>query len=167
MIYDVSQEKLVLAVAQELKGMIEMPEWANFVKTGAHRETMPKNTDWWYIRAASILRFAYKSGPIGVNKLRTRYGGRKNRGYKPDAFALCSGKVLRVILQQLESVELVKQDTIGNRKGRVFTPKGASLLVNSAKKLLGDVPAPAKKAPVKKAAAKKAPAKKAEAKSEE
>ncbi|MGM5481118.1 MAG: 30S ribosomal protein S19e [Nanobdellota archaeon] len=133
MIYQVSQEKLVLAVAEELKGMIEMPEWARFVKTGIHRETHPKNPDWWYIRAASILRTCYKRGPVGVSKLRTRYGGRQNRGFRPDRFARASGKIIRTILQQLESNELIKQEAIGVHKGRMATPKGTSLLAKAAK----------------------------------
>ena len=137
MIYSVNQTQLVMAVAQELKSSIEMPEWAQFVKSGAHRETLPKNPDWWYIRAASILRMTYKEGPIGVGKLRTKYGGRKNRGMKPDAFALASGKVIRTILQQLESAELIKQKQIEAHKGRIASPKGASLLVKCAKEISG------------------------------
>ena len=158
MLYTVDQQKLVLAVAQELKNHIEMPEWANFVKTGAHRETLPRNADWWYIRAASVLRYCNMKGPVGVSKLRTRYGGRKNRGMAPDKFALASGKVIRVILQQLEAAELLKQDIVGNHKGRVATPAGAALLVKAAKTIVVEAPA--------KAAPKKA-AKKAESKTEE
>ena len=138
MIYDVSQQKLVLQVAKELKNIIKMPDWANFVKTGSHRETMPKNHDWWYIRAASILRMCHSNGPVGVNKLRTKYGGRKNRGMKPDQFRVASGKVIRVILQQLQQVDLVKEHTVANRKGRVITPKGMSLLIKSAKQVMVD-----------------------------
>ena len=138
MINNVSQQKLVLKTAQELKGIIKMPEWANFVKTGSHRETMPRNLDWWYIRAASILRVVSTKGPVGVNKLRTRYGGRKNRGMKPDAFREASGKVIRVILQQLQEAELVKEHSVANRKGRVASPKGVSLLERCARMLIAE-----------------------------
>ncbi len=138
MIYTVSQQKLVLQTAQELKEVIKMPEWAQFVKTGAHRETLPRNADWWYIRAASILRICHKQGPIGVSKLRTRYGGRKNRGVRPDIFALASGKVIRVILQQLEEADLVKQHSVGTHKGRISTPKGGALLAKAAKKIANE-----------------------------
>lgn len=135
MIYTVDQQKLVLAVAEELKKHIEMPEWALFAKTGSHRETLPRNADWWYIRAASVLRYCNMKGPVGVSKLRTKYGGRKNRGVAPDKFVLASGKVIRVILQQLEAAKLLKQDIVGNHKGRVATPAGTSLLVKAAKSL--------------------------------
>ncbi len=156
MIYDVSQQELVLKVAQELKNQIEMPEWAKFVKTGVHRETMPKNPDWWYIRAASILRVTHKLGPVGVSKLRTRYGGRKNRGMRPDAFREASGKIIRTILQQLEKAELIKQHTFANRKGRIATPKGVSLMMNVAKQILStkSVEKKAEKKPVKKEVSK-------------
>ncbi len=135
MIYKVNQHELVLELANELKKHIEMPDWARFVKTGVHRETVPRNPDWWYIRSASILRITHKLGPIGVSKLRTRYGGRKNRGVKPDKFALASGKVIRTILQQLEKAELIKQDSKGTHKGRITTPKGSSLIATTAKQI--------------------------------
>ena len=137
MINNIDQTDLIMAVANELKSVIKMPEWAQFVKSGAHRETLPKNPDWWYIRAASILRMTYIQGPIGVGKLRTKYGGRKNRGVRPDAFALASGKVIRTILQQLEAAELIKQKQVEAHKGRIATPKGASLLVKAAKGIGG------------------------------
>jgi small subunit ribosomal protein S19e len=133
MMYKVNQQELVLQTAQELKKHIEMPQWAQFVKTGVHRETIPRNPDWWYIRAASILRMCHKLGPIGVSKLRTKYGGRQNRGMKPDKFALASGKVIRVILQQLQSAGLIKEHTVGVHKGRIATPAGASILAKAAK----------------------------------
>jgi small subunit ribosomal protein S19e len=136
MIYTVNQHELVLALAQELKNHIEMPEWAKFVKTGVHRETIPRNPDWWYLRAASILRFSYKQGPIGVNKLKTKYGGKQNRGVRPDKFALASGKIIRVILQQLESAKLVEQVTVKTFKGRKATPTGASLIAKAAKEVV-------------------------------
>jgi len=133
MIYKVDQHELIIKLSQELKNHIEMPDWALFVKTGVHRETVPRNADWWYIRAASILRVCYKQGPIGVSKLRNKYGGKQNRGVRPDKFARASGKVIRTILQQLQTAELVKEHTVSNHKGRIATPAGASLLVKAAK----------------------------------
>ena len=151
MINTVSQQELVIALSGELKSLIEMPEWAQFAKTGAHRETLPKNPDWWFIRAASMLRVINSKGPVGVGKLRTRYGGRKNRGVRPDQFALASGKVIRAILQQLESAELIKQAQVGTHKGRVVTAKGISLLSKAAKTVSSTkAAAPAKKVEAKK-----------------
>ena len=157
MIYKVDQQKLIIAASAELKNHIEMPEWAKFVKTGSHRETLPRNPDWWYIRAASILRMCYKEGPVGVSKLRTRYGGRKNRGVRPDRFARAGGKVIRTILQQMEKADLLKQHTVGVHKGRSATPTGISLLTKAAKTV--GVTKPEVKAPVKKVEVKAEPAK--------
>lgn len=135
MIQSVNQTQLVLFASEELKDKMTMPDWAHFVKTGSNRETLPKNPDWWHIRAASILRIISQKGPVGVGKLRTRYGGRKNRGYAPDKFQQAGGKVIRSILQQLEQAELIKQEKVSNYKGRVITAKGIALLSAAAKKV--------------------------------
>lgn len=167
MIYTVDQQQLVFALAQELKNHIEMPEWAQFVKTGTHRETLPRNADWWYIRAASILRLSYKQGPIGVNKLRTRYGGKKNRGVRPDKFELASGKVIRVILQQLETAKLVEQVTVKTYKGRKATAQGAALIAKAAKVVAKESSSAKAPKTEKKASAKKETETKKETKAEE
>ena len=60
------------------------PEWAENVKTGVHKELPPTNDDWWYIRCAAILRKIYTDGrPIGIERLRSVYGGKKDRGSRP------------------------------------------------------------------------------------
>ncbi len=58
--------------------------WTSVAKTGMHVEKQPQNSDWWYVRSASVLRKVYVHGPIGLEDLRSDYGGRKNRGSKPD-----------------------------------------------------------------------------------
>lgn len=128
--YNVPVSELMSKLAAELKGYAELrpPEWAEFVKTGSHKERAPLENDWWYMRAASMLRKIQILGPVGVSKLRTKYGGKKNRGVKPERFRRASGSIIRKILQQLENAELVKQVTIKNHKGRVLTPKGDSLI---------------------------------------
>lgn len=129
-IYDVDINQLIEKTGLELMkiGSIQPPEWANFVKTGVHKERPPVNQDWWYVRAAAVLRSVYILGPIGVSKLRQKYGGRQNRGYKPEIFKKGSGNILRKILQQLEKAGLIKQVEKGNRKGRIITPAGRSFL---------------------------------------
>src|SRR4030043_643757 len=127
-IYDVNPTELIEKSAFELKkiSQVKPPQWASFVKTGMHKERPPIKEDWWYIRTAAILRSIYKQGPIGVSKLRTKYGGKKGRGHKPEHFYKGSGAIIRKICQQLESAELIKQTKIGVHKGRVVTPKGQS-----------------------------------------
>ena len=141
-IFDVSQQALVEKTKEELKKLEEIkpPQWAAFVKTGVHKERTPSEEDWWYMRAASVLRVVAMTGPIGVAKLRTRYGGKKDRGVKPSAFRVASGNILRKILQQLDKAGLTKQVEIGVHKGRVITPAGSKLLSLAA----GQLPKPEK-----------------------
>jgi len=141
-IYNVPQSELIEKTALELKKIpsIKAPAWSEFVKTGTHKERAPARDDWWHIRAAAILRTTYKLGPIGVSKLRTKYGGKKDRGVKPEKFYKASGKIIRTILQQLEQAELVKKAEKGIHKGRIIAPKGMSLLDKVAAQLSGKKP---------------------------
>jgi len=127
--------RLIEKVAAYLKEnkVIEPPQWAMFVKTGVHKERPPQNPDWWYIRAAAIMRKLYLKGPIGVSRLRTAYGGRHRRGHRPPKFAKGSGAIIRKILQQLEEAGLAEK---ADRKGRVLTKKGRELLEEAAKIVL-------------------------------
>ena len=128
--YDIDAQELILKTAEELKKIPEIkpPAWAAFVKTGMHKERPPVNDDWWYMRAASVLRIVYRLGPIGVSKLRTKYGGKKNRGHKKEHFYKGSGSILRKSLQQLEKAGFIKFAEKGVHKGRIITPKGKSFL---------------------------------------
>ena len=127
-IFDVSAQEVVEKASVELEKVITAPSWSSFVKTGAGRERPPENLQWWYFRAASVLRKIYLHGPIGVSKLSIKYGNKKNRGHKPEKFYAGSGKVLRTILQQLEQASLVQQAQKGVHKGRIITPKGKKFL---------------------------------------
>jgi small subunit ribosomal protein S19e len=131
---DVDQSELVKKTAEELKKRIDMPAWAKLVKTGVSRERPPENPDWWYMRAASILRKIYVAGPIGTSKLRTYYGGIHRRGHKPAHFANAAGKIIRVILQNLERAKLI-ENTTKPKKGRAITAEGKRLLDRIAKQL--------------------------------
>jgi small subunit ribosomal protein S19e len=125
-VYDVSAEKLINATAKDLKEniKIEMPQWAKFVKTGAQAERKPESPDWWYMRSASLLRRIYMEGPVGVERLRTYYGARKNRGLRPHKFVRASGKVIREALKSLDEKGL----TESGKSGRKITPQGRSYL---------------------------------------
>ena len=131
--YSVPAQTFIPALAKELRSQISMPVWAVFVKTGAGRERPPQQEDWFYIRAASILRTVAMKGPIGTQKLRTKFGGRKNKGYKPEHFQKAGGSVIREILQQLDKAGFTRTETKLVHKGRVLTPKGVSFLDKVAK----------------------------------
>ncbi len=132
-VYEIPADKYNGKLAEALKKIPEFqqPEWAAFVKTSVARERPPKEEDWWYKRAASILRQLYIHNVVGVNRLRTRYGGRKNRGMKPEKFRKGSGKIIRTLLQQAEKANFVEKYK-GKRSGRRLTEKGTEFL-NSIK----------------------------------
>ena len=126
----VDPNELVNKAATELKTqkLVQPTEWSKFVKTSSGRERLPDNPDWWYYRSAAILRSVARLGPVGTQKLRTKYGSKKDRGHKPSRFQRASGSIIRKIIQQLEKSELIKQTEKGAHKGRILTPKGTSFL---------------------------------------
>ena len=87
-ILSVNPQSLISRAAEELKKqkIIQLPEWAIFVKTGRHKMRLPDDLNWWFYRSAAVLRSVAKLGPIGTEKLRTKYGGLKGRGHKPERF---------------------------------------------------------------------------------
>ena len=150
--YDVPGQILVERLAKKLfedyKDYIKPPKWAFFVKTGPHKERAPDDPadkdykgspGWWYYRAASILRQVYLYGPIGVSRLRTRYGGIRKRGYEPGRFVKGYAKIIRTILQQLEDAKLIKKDEANNKRGRVITDLGRSVVDKIASEIYKEI----------------------------
>jgi len=129
-IYNCDSAELIQKASEEMKKLdsFKAPEWASFAKTGMHKERPPFFEEWWQIRAASVLRQIYKKGPVGVQKLRNKYGGKKNRGVKKGHFFKGSGSIARKVLQQLEAAGFVKQEKDNVHKGRVITAKGKNFL---------------------------------------
>jgi small subunit ribosomal protein S19e len=123
---EVNSDKMIGKLKEELKKVsdISQPDWMKFVKSGPHKERPPAQPDFWFIRASSVLRRIYIDGPIGVSSLRSFYGGRRERGYKPAHFKKSSGNIIRKILQQLEKAGLVEK----GQRGRKITSKGQKLL---------------------------------------
>jgi len=131
-INDVDSEKLIMSIAATMEKMEEFkpPEWAQYVKTGVHKERPPVQPNWWWIRTASILRKVSMKEEIGVSRLKKEYGGRKNLGHKPEHKKPASGAIIRKILQQLEAAGFVEKK---DKKGRKLTKKGQSFLSQAAK----------------------------------
>ena len=134
-VYEISAQEYNLKLADALKEIPEFkePEWAQFVKSGSSKARPINDLNFWHKRAASILRQIYKNGIVGVNRLRTKYGSRKNRGMRPEQFRKSSGKIIRTILQQADAVGLTEiAKTIkgirSKRPGRQLTQKGRSFL---------------------------------------
>ena len=142
-VYDVPADHIIRRVAEELKKRKEIvpPAWAAFAKTGVHKEMPPEDPDWWFIRAAAVLRRVYVDGPLGVERMRSFYGGKKNRGSRPNAFRKGSGSILRKSLQQLEAAGLIIHD----KTGRKVSPAGMSFLDNLSQEVKITPPAPVPK----------------------
>ena len=139
--YDIPAELLIPALADHLsqtKG-IEAPDWSGYVKTGASRERPPTQSNWWFIRTASILRKVAREGPVGVTSLAQTYGGSQDNGAMPNTPGVASRHIIRTSLQQLEDAGLVATQASRvieheNREptqlysGRIITPAGHKLL---------------------------------------
>ncbi len=134
-VYEMQANEYNLKLAEALKNVPEFkePEWARFVKSSPSKERPIDDDDFWYKRTASILRQVYKRGFLGVNRLKTKYGSKKNRGYAPERFMKAGGKIIRTILQQADSAgftEIVKPNkgVKSQKPGRRITQKGKEFL---------------------------------------
>eukprot|EP00397_Hematodinium_sp_SG-2012_P069076 GEMP01116051.1.p1 GENE.GEMP01116051.1~~GEMP01116051.1.p1 ORF type:complete len:172 (-),score=50.53 GEMP01116051.1:130-612(-) len=124
---DVEAAVFIRAFADHLKrqGKFELPKWADYVKTGVHKELAPYNPDWLYVRAGAIIRRIFIRGGTGVGGFKKVFGGQFRRGTCTNKFQTASGKVIRYVLQQLEEMGLVAAHPSG---GRRLTPEGQRVL---------------------------------------
>lgn len=125
---EVNAQKFNAVLKEELKKVKEItpPAWSQFVKSGVGRERIPQQDDFWHVRSATILRRLYLDNSVGVERMRSYFGGKKRRGHKPARFRKASGGIIRKILQQLETAGFVEKNA--NKIGRKLTPAGRKLL---------------------------------------
>lgn len=130
---EVSAAAFTERLAQYLENnkVLTAPKWADLVKTGCLMQMPPNFQNWWYLRAAAVCRQVYLHPNTSVTELRNRFGSKKHYGTKPCHFCQASGKVLRVILQQLETAGYIKKE----EDGRVITPRGQKQLDTLAREL--------------------------------
>jgi small subunit ribosomal protein S19e len=133
-VYEVKSADLVKVAALRLKEKgLKKPGYVDFVKSGPSKERVPHDPDFWFTRSASILRQVYLNGPIGVSKLRTRYGGRKEHVVHRHHHMKAGGSIIRDSMIELERLKLVHN----TKEGRVITPQGKSFLDKIANELKG------------------------------
>jgi len=135
-VYDVPSELFLERLAQELRETVDPlkpPPWAARAKTGVHAETPPLSDDWWYIRAASIMRKLYVHGPSGLSRLAAAYGGRLSKGPASERAWAGARSPIRKILQQLESAGLVEKE---GKEGRALTRKARAMMDQLASSIL-------------------------------
>ena len=126
--YDIPASVLIEKLANHLKEEVDQinpPAWTSFAKTGVSAQRPPRNPDWWFVRCASILRKIYVKGPIGIELLRQEYGGRIDRGARPEHASKGGGAIVRNAIQQIQAAGLVESQ---RNEGRVVTSKGRQLL---------------------------------------
>ena len=143
-LYDAPADALIEALAADLSDRIEAPDWATFVKSGSGREFPPEDEDFWYVRAASLLRRVAMDGPVGVDRLSTHYGSPKGGSNRyqvaPDHRTDAGENIIRTILQQLEEEGLIERPP--NDEGRVVSAEGRSLLDTTAGAVIEDLDRP-------------------------
>ncbi|MDE1845858.1 MAG: 30S ribosomal protein S19e [Candidatus Micrarchaeota archaeon] len=124
-VFDVDGSALIKKTSEMLKdkGMAK-PEYTSFVKSGAGKERVPADPDFYFVRAASLLRQVYINGPVGIARMRTRYGTRKLHTIHRHHHFRSGGSVIKDAFDSLEKLNYVKKTP----KGRVITPTGKSFL---------------------------------------
>ena len=136
-VYDVPADIFINRLSEILKNEdIPAPEWSLFVKTGTHADKPPQNSDWWYVRCASILRKIYLHGPVSVNDLRSMYGGGRPVGYAAAHHKDASGAIIRNAIHALEKLGLVQNI---EKKGRILSKQGTQKLDRLATEILSEL----------------------------
>ncbi len=132
---DVPPAVLLPRLANALKSQhaVTPPDWAAFVKTGVHKQRGPVQSDWWYLRSASVLRKISLIGPAGIERLSAEYGGKRDRGSAPYHARAGSRSVLREIVHQLEKAGLLQPM---KKRGRRVSPEGQRLLDSLSREVL-------------------------------
>ncbi len=131
---EVKGSELVKLAAARLKEKMKKPDYLNYAKSGADRERPPEDPDFYWVRSASILRQVYANGPVGVSKLRTRYGSRKEHRVHRHHHMQSGGSIIRDAFDGLEQLSLIKK----TKRGRVITPQGKSFLDKLSKEIKKD-----------------------------
>jgi small subunit ribosomal protein S19e len=125
-VFAVDAQKAVKSMADALKSdaRFNPPEWFGTVKGGPANERLPDSPDQWYMRVASVLRTVYIRGPIGTQRMRNKYGGRKEHTRGRAHHRKAGGKAIRLAMQKLQAAGYVKSEP----KGRVLTPAGKAFV---------------------------------------
>ena len=107
---DVAADKFIAAYADVLKNndKFVVPKWVDLVKTGVNKELCPYDPDWYYIRAAAIVRKIYLREGTGVGSLKRRFGGNYRRGAAPDKHQDGAGGLIRTILLNLDKLNITE-----------------------------------------------------------
>ncbi|ESU36657.1 SSU ribosomal protein S19E, partial [Giardia duodenalis] len=115
------------------RGIIKCPAFTDYVKTGVSRQYAPRDADWFYIKAASVIRHFYISGShsIGVAGLARKYSSLQKGKTTPHHTKRASCKVIRSIVSQFLGQKLL----IAGERGRHISPNGRKMVEDFAEGL--------------------------------
>ena len=115
---DISAEKFIAAYAEVLKNndKFVVPKWADLVKTGTFKELAPYDPDWYFVRAASVVRKIYLRQGTGIGALSKRYGGSYRRGARPERHQDAARGLIRTICINLDELKITEKTAKGGRK---------------------------------------------------
>ena len=142
-VLDVPSNKFINQLASFLKekNIIKIPKYASLVKTSRANDCEPINPDYFYYKAAAIVRklYATKSKNVGVGSLRVMFSKKERRGSQPPKTFRAGGKIIREIVIQLKNAGYVKN--YGGKdeetdSGLFLTQKGRSELDKIASGLM-------------------------------
>mmetsp|Transcript_32179 Transcript_32179/g.44115 ORF Transcript_32179/g.44115 Transcript_32179/m.44115 type:complete len:162 (+) Transcript_32179:49-534(+) len=134
-IKDVEASLWIKAFADHLKaqGQLDIPDFVDYAKTGTSRILPPQDPDWFYVKAAAILRRVYIRPFTGIGGLRKVFGNTWGQS-RPLHFRKASGGVIRHVLHSLEKLKLLAKSDDG---GRVITKNARQDCDRIAMKVLG------------------------------
>ena len=141
---DVPAKDFIEAFAKHLKkgNKIAIPDWGQYVKTACFKELAPYDSDWLYVRAASIAYQIYMRKKVGVNGMRKHYGTGARRGTRKPHQRNVAGKNIRYCINQLATAGILATVTLQGDDGstipvgKALTKKGTTDMDRIASQLL-------------------------------
>ena len=133
-VLDIPANRFIEQFAKNMKKQanITQPAWSVYVKTGSAKQYGPEDPDWYYMRAAAILRRLYTQGTAGITDICHYFCSAKDGTVVPRHFRNASSGVISSILKQLEKQGLIEKE---EGKGRKLTDKGRKTLDQFASQL--------------------------------
>ncbi|KAL0229959.1 hypothetical protein PCE1_003523 [Barthelona sp. PCE] len=118
----VTADQFIQACGLHLKNanILELPTEITYIKSAPGRELGPQDPDWFFKRAAAILRRVYIQPGIGLGGFAKYFGAKARNGHARNHGALAARGVIRRIIQNFEKAGLIEQST----KGRVLSSEG-------------------------------------------
>merc|ERR1711953_1535658 len=93
-------------IGYTLRNMIGRKD-GDLVKTGHFHELAPYDEDWFYTRAAAIMRKLYVKPTVGIGRLANKFGGKQRNGVARKHHAKSSRGVIRACMKALEGAKLL------------------------------------------------------------